>query len=156
MLLIKKRYADSYKRLESENKLLLNELNDYKTNLIINKEIISALFSNLNTNEKSNYVMIKFNDELKLLIKKFDILKKENEEMKSKINNYEKINNDSIFKHLENVDILKNKIFILENSIIKKDNMIYKINMRLNRYLETDELMDISNPREIYVKIIFK
>jgi predicted RNase H-like nuclease (RuvC/YqgF family) len=100
--------------------------------------------------------MIKLNDELKFLNKKFEIVKKENEEMKSKINYYEKIINDSIFKHLENIDILKNKIFILENSIIKKDNMIYKINMRLNRYLETDELMDISNPREIYVKIIFK
>jgi hypothetical protein len=149
--MIKNRYADSYKRIEIENKNLINELNDYKTNLKINKEIISGLFGNMNNTDKSNFVMKKLHEEMTILNKKFEISKKENEEMKNKINYYENIINESIFKHLENIDILKNRMFILENSIIKKDNMIYNLNLKLNRYMQREELMDVSNPREIYV-----
>jgi len=132
----------------------MNEINDYKTNLRINKEIISGLFGNMNPDEKSNFIMIKLNEELNLNNKKYKNTKKENEEMKAKINYYENIINESIFKHLENIDILKNKIFILENSINKKDNIIYNLNAKINRYIEREEIMDVSNPREIYVKII--
>lgn len=99
--------------------------------------------------------MLKLNEELALVNKKFENVKKENEEMKAKINYYENIINESIFKHLENIDILKNKIFILENSIIKKDNMIYNLNTKVNRYIEKEELMDISDVREIYVNNFF-
>ncbi len=99
--------------------------------------------------------MIKLNDELSLVNKKFEKVKKDNEEMKNKINYYENIINESIFKHLENIDILKNKIFLLENSIVKKDNMIYNLNVRVNDYIEREEYNDFYNPHEIYVYLVF-
>jgi len=99
--------------------------------------------------------MIKLNDELSLVNKKFEKVKKDNEEMKNKINYYENIINESIFKHLENIDILKNKIFLLENSIVKKDNMIYNLNVRVNDYIEREEYNDFYNPHEIYVYNLF-
>lgn len=133
----------------------MNELNDYKINLKINKEIISGLFSSMNPHEKSEFIMKKFHEELNILNKKYETAKTENEDMKNKIMYYENIINESIFKHLENIDILKNKIFILENSIIKKDNLIYSLNNKLNAYIQTEELMDMSNPREIYVKLSY-
>lgn len=137
-----------------ENKILVNELNDYKTNLKINKEIISGLFGNMNIKDKSEFVMKKLHDELNFTNKKYESTLKEYEDMKNKIIYYENIINESIFKHLDNIDILKNKIFILENSVIKKDNLIHILNTKLNSYIEREELLDISELREIYV--IFK
>ena len=83
--------------------------------------------------------------------KKFEQMKKDNEEYKNKINYYENMLNGSIFKQIDNIDILKNKIFILENALIKKDNLILNLNSRLNKIMQQDEFAE-NFVREIYVK----
>lgn len=131
-----------------------NELIDYKTNLKINKEIIEGLFSNLNGNDKSLLIIKKIREESEIINKKLEITKRENEEFKSKISYYENILNDSIFKQIDNIDILKNKIFLLENAIIKKDNLILNLNTRLNKIMQQEEFAD-NFVREIYVLEFF-
>ncbi len=145
------RYADGYKKIELENKTLINEINDYKTNLRINKEIISGLFSNMDESEKVNIVTKNLHEELKLMIDKYENSRNENEEIKAKIYYYENIINESIFTNLENIDILKNKIFILENSIIKKDNIIYYLKKKLNNFIDNEDMDEIYNRKELYV-----
>ncbi len=125
--------------MDEENKILKNDLIDCKTNLRINKEIIEGLFSNLNGNDKSLLLIKKVREESEITSKKFELVKQENEEQKGKINYYENILNESIFKQLDNIDILKNKIFILENAIVKKDNIILNLNTRLNRIMQQEE-----------------
>ena len=78
-------------------------------------------------------------------------MKKDNEEYKNKINYYENILNESIFKQIDNIDLLKNKIFILENALIKKDNLILNLNSRLNKIMQQDEFAE-NYVREVYVK----
>ncbi len=147
---LKNRYADSYKRVEEENKILKNELIDYKTNLRINKEIIESLFCNLNGNDKSLLIVKKIREESEIINKNFEQTKKENEEFKAKIHYYENILNESIFKQLDNIDVLKNKIFILENALIKKDNLILNLNSRLNKIMQQDDFHE-NLVREVYV-----
>ena len=136
--------------MDEENKILKNDLIDCKTNLRINKEIIEGLFSNLNGNDKSLLLIKKVREESEITSKKFELVKQENEEQKGKINYYENILNESIFKQLDNIDILKNKIFILENAIVKKDNIILNLNTRLNRIMQQEEFSD-NYIRELYV-----
>lgn len=136
--------------MEEENKILKNELIDYKTNLRINKEIIEGLLGNFNSSDKSLFLLKKLKEESDLINKKFEIMKIENEEYKNKISYYETLVNDSIFKQIDNIDVLKNKIFILENALIKKDNLILNLNSRLNRLLQQEDFYD-GYFREIYV-----
>src|SRR5689334_8586363 len=125
------RYADSYKRVEEENKCLKVEIIDLKTNLKINKEIIEGLFiasKNVNSNQNqanNNHLYVeKLKEEVEILNKRNDHIKKENEDLRGKITYYESIINDSIMNYREGTDTLKNKIFVLENAILKKDNLI--------------------------------
>lgn len=149
------RYADSYKRVEEENRILKNELINYKTNLKINKDIIEGFFSNLNNNDKSLLIVKKIREESEITYKKYEQLKKENQDFKEKINYYENVLNESIFKQIDNIDTLKNKIFILENALIKKDNLILNLNSRLNRFMQQDDYPE-NLVREVYVrKFIF-
>lgn len=136
--------------MEEENRILKNELIDYKTNLRINKEIIEGLFSNLNGNDKSLLIIKKIREESEIVNKKFEQSKKENEEFKAKISYYENILNESIFKQLDNIDVLKNKIFILDNALIKKDNLILNLNSRLNKIMQEEECPE-NLVREVYV-----
>jgi frataxin-like iron-binding protein CyaY len=59
----------SYKKIEEENKLLKLELNDIKTNLKIDKEIIEGLLSNVNFEDKSQILINKQKEELNIFTK---------------------------------------------------------------------------------------
>jgi len=99
-------------------------------------------------------IIKKIREESDIINKKIELIKKENEELKGKIIYYENILNDSIFKQIDNIDILKNKIFILENALIKKDNFILNLNTRLNNILQQEEYPE-NFVREVYVLIIY-
>ena len=93
----------------------------------------------------------KIKEETDLINNKFESTKKENEELKNKICYYENVLNESVFKQIDNIDTLKNKIFILENALIKKDNIILNLNSRLNKFMQQDEFYE-NYVREIYVR----
>ena len=111
-------YADSYSKLELENKSLLSQIKDLKINLKISKEIIDSFLSNKST--KINDIIISLNKENNNLNKIIENLNKEKEEI---------VKNDLILKSsfsiLKNDNLLKkNKIFNLEQKIIKKENLL--------------------------------
>lgn len=51
----------------------------------------------------------------------------------------EELSNDALIKEKEEHEKLKNKIFIVENAIIKKDNIILGLKKKLDKYLEFEE-----------------
>ena len=111
-------YADSYSKLELENKSLLSQIKDLKINLKISKEIIDSFLSNKST--KINDIIILLNKENNNLNKIIENLNKEKEEI---------VKNNLILKSsfsiLKNDNLLKkNKIFNLEQKIIKKENLL--------------------------------
>lgn len=125
-------YADRYKILEQENLSLKSELENMSNNLKINKSFIFELTKdkiNINNLEKS---MIELNRiENNNYLSTINMLKNENSDLKRIINlshvNYEPI----IAKYQKSLDTLQNKVFLLENSIGKKDNIIKNLNHKI-------------------------
>ena len=114
-------YAENYKYLEKQYKQLKQELSDTKTNLQISKEIIDTFMT------KCSDPKLKFSDIIKSLNKKInwyhDIntkLVEDNTTLNSLLNKHN-LNSSKLTSEL---DFLKTKYFILEQSIKKKDNMI--------------------------------
>lgn len=141
-------YADQYKRIEEENRSLKTEIIDMRTNLKINKEIIEGLFKG---GDKDSLITNKLKEENSLLIKRGDNLTKENEGLRQKIVYYEKLINDSINSYRDSAETLQNKIFILENAIIKKDNLIINLNKKLNKMYDKYEIEVNEIEREVYI-----
>lgn len=79
------KYADSYKVLEEENKILRAEIIDLRTNLKINKDIIQGFFQMNNSEERSQFYVTKLNEENKSHTKHSEKLLRENEELRSKV-----------------------------------------------------------------------
>src|SRR5262249_36113562 len=121
-------YAESYQLLEKDNKLIIQELQDSKMNLQINKSIINDLLSTLKPAQKEKAVIDGLNKEIKLLNNSIEFYKKENSELKKSVgsNSTEVI----LSKYQKTFDSLNNKIFLLENSATKKDNIIRQLNKK--------------------------
>ena len=113
-------YAERYNRVDMENKELLNEIEDLKKNLKISKEIIESFFK-AEQKEKSKIFLKKTKEEIKLLNNTIDTIRKNLKEARDKNTYYEVIINESILKYKESTEDLKKKIFLLENSIKKKE-----------------------------------
>ena len=111
-------YADSYSKLELENKSLLNQIKDLKINLKISKEIIDSFLSNKTT--KINDIIIALNKEINHLNKIIENSNKEKEDFEK--NYLILISANSVLKN-ENL-LIKNKLFNLEQKIIKKENLL--------------------------------
>ena len=134
--------------------MLKLDIIDLKTNLKINKEIIEDFFKCQNTNDNMFYIN-KLKDEIKQLNITNERLKNELESINRKLGYYEQVTNDNLLHYRESTESLKNKIFILENAQIKKDNQIISLNNKLNRILDREVFNDCLNiEREIYVTII--
>jgi hypothetical protein len=133
-------YADQYKIIEEEKKSLLLEITDLKTNLKINKEIIQGFFKS--EKDKTEIFTKGVKDEIILLNKRNDQLTKESSELRSRVMYYEKILNESIVQYRDSTETLKSKIFILENVIIKKENVIHVMSNKLNKMMEKDAFIE--------------
>lgn len=129
-------YAERYNRVDMENKELLNEIEDLKKNLKISKEIIESFFK-AEQKEKSKIFLKKTKEEIKLLNNTIDTIRKNLKEARDKNTYYEVIIDESILKYKESTEDLKKKIFLLENSIKKKDAVICYLNIKLNSLYES-------------------
>lgn len=140
------RYADQYKKVEEENQALKVEIKDLKTNIKINKEIIEGYF--MSTKGDSSTYINKLKDEISLLNKRNEQLQHQNNKYREKIVYYEQIFNESILKYRDKTDHLDNKIFLLNNIIQKKDNIIKNFEIKYEKLFEE---RDSSFDKEIYV-----
>ena len=114
-------YAENYKYLEKQYKQLKQELSDTKTNLQISKEIIDVFMT------KCSDPKLKVSEIIKSLNKKInwyhDIntkLVEDNTTLNNLVNKYN-LNTTKISNEL---DYIKTKYFILEQTLKKKDNII--------------------------------
>ena len=114
-------YADNYKLLEEENNSLKNENKDLKTNLNVNKEIIESFFKK--GDEKNTYLLYLNNlkEEIKQIEEKNEKLKKDNIDLHQKIIKNDNTMSEFLTKKSDRTREIKNRIFILENIIVKKN-----------------------------------
>ena len=146
-------YAERFKRLDLENKDLQNEIDDLKKNLRLSKEIIDSFFKS-EQKEKSKVFLKNTKEEIKNLNQSIENLRKNLKESRDKNTYYEIIMNESIIKHKDKSEELKNKIFVLENAIKKKDAIICYLNLKLNSLYESIYLCNIYNDlnsKEVYL-----
>lgn len=146
-------YAERFKRVDQENKDLMNEIEDLKNNLKISKDIIDSFFKS-EQKEKSKAFLTKTKEEIKLLNTCIDKLRKNLKESRDQNTYYEIIMNESILKYKDNTEDLNKKIFVLENAIKKKDAIICYLNIKLNSLYESTYLNDDNNEinaKEIYL-----
>jgi hypothetical protein len=71
-------------------------------------------------------------------------------ELLTKMTYYEQILNEAHNFNRDSIESLKNKIFILENVIIKKDNLILSLQNKL-QLLKDREYDNIKYDKELYV-----
>ena len=117
-------YADSYHQLENKVKYLIQENKDLQQNLKINKEIIQSFFKNSSIDKKINVLISNIKSENNLLYSQIEKYKKEIRELTSSLNQMENLKNE--------LNISNNKIFIFENLISQKMNIIQNLNKKIS------------------------
>lgn len=155
---IANKYADSYKVLEIENKSLKKELEDSLINLSINKNIITDLTNPIKFNYKEKIMIDNLKKEILNLQSIISNKTIENNDLKQLISsnnlhtsisidksanltsmNYNNCNN-ILCKDLEKtIETLNNNVFVLENTIIKNNNLIKQLRLKI------DELTNIKS-----------
>ena len=136
-------YAESYKLLENENKSLKHYISDLKTNLKVSKQIIDS-FITKNSENKYKKIISNLQNENKMNSKTNEELTKKNFTLEKTINKLKQIN---INLKDENDD-LKTKLFIVEESLIKKKNII---NSQKKGLIKNQIL--VLNPNKAIVKL---
>ena len=155
-------YADSYNQLERENNNLKNQINELKVNLNINKEIINSFFKKDKEIFNKNFQLLlnKNNEEIKSLNDKILKLTKENTHLNEKVIKYNNSIN-SYFKFNDKKDKtydLKQKIFIFENVIKKKNSELDYLKKKLKKFQESVRLAEEDEDEEnnhIIIKEIY-
>ena len=130
-------YAEKVNYYMKENKILQMELNDTKTSLEINKEI---LYKQLNkgVKEKEKKVLIKLKEENDRLNKKNSELYKNKVELEKKLYVIQQQLDESLMKNQELLDNQNTEIFLIENKIKEKDNLIFQLKKEINKYYKED------------------
>lgn len=141
------KYADSFNSIKEENKQLKIQIEDLNSNLQINKSIIESFFSNMNSKEKESSIISKIKQENTNLYKQNEDLRKKIEELNSKISINQQNYLESTTQTKEENEHLKTKIFMMEQIIQKKDNIINRHRTKLSLYKNGF----VYNQREIYV-----
>ena len=136
-------YAESYKLLENENKSLKHYISDLKTNIKVSKQIIDSFISK-NSENKYKKIISNLQNENKMNSKANEELTKKNFTLEKTINKLKQIN---INLKDENDD-LKTKLFIVEESLIKKENII---NSQKKGLIKNQIL--VLNPNKAIVKL---
>jgi hypothetical protein len=117
-------YADSYHQLENKVKYLIQENKDLQQNLKINKEIIQSFFKNSSIDKKINVLISNIKSENNLLYSQIEKYKKEIRELTSSLNQMDNLKNE--------LNISNNKIFVFENLISQKMNIIQNLNRKIS------------------------
>ena len=130
-------YAEKITYYMKENQLLKNELNDAKTTLEINKEI---LYKNLNEqiNEQSQIILNKLKDENDRLTKKLNELYQDKIILEKKLYNTQQELESIIVQRQEKEDFEKTNFFKFKNIIKEKESIIKQLKKELNKYYRDD------------------
>ena len=130
-------YAEKVNFYMKENKLLKSELEDAKTTLEINKEILYKQINKV-VKEKEKKVLIKLKEENDRLNKKNSELYKNKIELEKKIYIIQQQLDESLMKNQELLDNQNTEIFLIENKIKEKDNLIFQLKKEINKYYKED------------------
>jgi hypothetical protein len=145
------KYAESYSILENENKQLKNEIQDLRLNLKINKEIIEGLYNLKSPADKETLYHKKVRQESNVKDDQINKLRTEIDDLRYRLNYQEQCNAEKIdFFHDEN-EKLKNKLFFIDNVIVKKDNIITTLKKKVESFNENDVLL--ADPSKILMQI---
>ena len=141
-------YVDNFKYIEKENKVLRQRVSDTKTNLQISKEIINTFVT------KYSDPKIKYNNIIQSLNKQINCfqeinrkLYEDNETLNNKINKM----NLTYSTISEELDDLKTKIFILQQDINKKNNIIK--NLKNNNEIQFFSKYTLIEPNIAAIKL---
>ena len=147
------KYADSFNNIKEENKLLKSQIEDLRSNLKINKSIIESFFSKLAPKDKEKSILSIIKTENENLFKQNEELRKKNDELNSKINVSEQTHADILSQTKEENESLKTKNFVLEQTLLKKDNIINhqkcRLNLVKNNYNCTPSEIYVTNPNKL-------
>ena len=141
------KYADSFNLIKDENKQLKIQIEDLKSNLKINKSIIEGFFSKLNSKEKESSIISQIKKENLNLYNQNEQLRKKIEDLNAKININQQNYLESTIQIKEENEHLKTKLFMMEQVLQKKDNIINRNKKKLSLYKNGF----IYNQKEIYV-----
>ena len=136
-------YAESYKILENENKSLKQYISDLKTNLKVSKQIIDTFISK-NSENKYQEIILKLQKDNKNSSEINEELTKKNLQLQKEFSKFKEI----ISNLREEIEELKTKRFMLEESLIKKDSIIMaqKKGLSKNQYI-------VIHPNKAIVKL---
>jgi hypothetical protein len=94
----------------------------------------------------------KLKEENKRMSELVEKIQKEREEMRTKLTYSEQMSSETINREKEENEKNKNKLFIIENAIIKKDNIITGLKKKLERMTDNDDMkFNQFYEKEIYV-----
>ena len=136
-------YAESYKILENENKSLKQYISDLKTNLKVSKQIIDTFISK-NSENKYQEIILNLQKDNKTSSEINEELTKKNLQLQKEFSKFKEI----ISNLREEIEDLKTKKFILEESLLKKDSIItaQKRGLSKNQYI-------VIHPNKALVKL---
>ncbi len=126
------KYAESFNTIKDENIFLKKQIEDLNLNLKINKSIIENFFSDKKNSDKENNIIYNIKLENKQLYEQKELLEKKNMELLNKIHLNELTYIETMNQTREENEELKTKIFLLEQSCQKKDNIIDQQKNKLN------------------------
>ena len=118
------KYADSYNNIIQENKSLKTEINDLRSNLRLNKEIIEGFFTQMKHKDKATFCISKYKEENQKLYLQNEQLNKDINALHSKIAFTEQTYSELLNREKEECENVKMQLFLLEQASKKKDNII--------------------------------
>ena len=138
------KYAESYNILKEEYKSLEDEVKDLRLNIKINKEIIADIL-NLNspnynsktiTEKKLTNIISKLNEELNTIYSQCEKLSKEKLNLRNRLLKQEELYKEVIEKLKGENENYSNKIFLFQQNLKEKNNIIEKLKLTAERYKE--------------------
>ena len=145
------KYADNFYSLKEENTQLKIQIKDLNSNLKINKSIIDNFFSKLNPKEKESTIISKIKQENFDLYNQNEILRKNISELSNKIYMAQQTYLESTMRIREENEHLKNKIFMIEQVLQKKENLLNKNKKGISLYNKKE--IYVTNPSKLIIEI---
>ena len=148
------KYADNFNSLKEENALLKLQIQDLNSNLKINKSIIDGFFSKLNPKEKESSMISNIKQENYNLYNQIELLQKKNSEFSQKLQINQQNFIEATMKIREDNERFKTKIFMLEQVLEKKENLLNKSKKKIykNNFFNQKEIY-VTNPSKLINEI---
>ena len=149
------KYADEYHVLQRKAQELIQENNDLKSNLKINKEIIDSFFQNINLDIKMKNIFQGLKKENHSLSSSLKECTKTISELHQQIDNLNQLISKNSIIYSQETDKIKSEVFVLKNVIIQKDNQIKSLKLKLSHHsydtIGQHNVIRNNGAKEIYV-----